>query len=132
MEDVMKLSFYGNVQTAVGVILVALSVGSATAAGDVVGTSDPASFSHSYGRAGGLVGSDRITALGKATGDGKQVGITYDKDVAERTNMPRGDGASGNVGIAYDKDVAERTNMQRAAKPDPAIKAVGVDAQRSN
>ena len=126
----MKFSFDGNVRTALGVILVALSVGSAAAGNDTVGTSDPESFGHSYGRAGGLVGADRITALGKATS--KQVGIAYDKDVAERTNLPRGDAKDGTVGIAYDKDVVERTNMQRAAKPDPAVKAVGVDAPRSN
>lgn len=126
----MKFSLYGNVRTALGVILIALSVGSAAAGNDTVRTSDPESFGHSYGRAGGLVGADRITALGKAAI--KDVGIAYDKDVAQRTNMPRGDAGHGTLGIAYDKDVVERTNMQRAAKPDPAIKAVGVDAQPSN
>jgi hypothetical protein len=33
------------------------------------------------------VGSDRVEAIGKATGD--RVGVLYDKDVAKRTNMPR-------------------------------------------
>ena len=125
----MKLSFFGNVRIALGVALIALSVGSAAAAGEVVNTRDSDSISRSFGRAGGLVGADRITALGKA---GTQVGIAYDKDVAERTNMPRADAGKGNIGVAYDKDVVERTNMQRADKPNPGVKAVGVDAPRSN
>jgi hypothetical protein len=43
--------------------------------------------------------------------------------------MPRQDAANGNVSITYDKDVAERTNMPRGEQP---IKAVGVPAKPAN
>lgn len=124
----MKFSSYPGVQTALGVILIVLGTGTVTAV-DTVGVASPETLAHSYGRAGGLVGADRITTLGRS--NSQQVGIAYDKDVAARTNMPRSDTGAGTVGIGYDKDVVERTNMQRAAK-DAAVKSVGVEAPRSN
>jgi hypothetical protein len=81
-----------------------------------------------YGNAGGLQGSDRVTLLGKATSGGKGVGITFDKDVAQRTNMQRDSAPSGQAGIAYDKDVAERTNMPRGQKSAP-IQEAGVTSK---
>jgi hypothetical protein len=38
--------------------------------------------------------------------------------------MPRDSANSGNIGITYDKDVAARTNMSRGEQPEP-IKAAG-------
>jgi hypothetical protein len=51
----------------------------------------------------------------KSTGD--RVGISYDQDVAKRTNMPREGGTKNDISITYDKDVASRTNMQRDVPP---------------
>jgi hypothetical protein len=106
-----------KVQAAVAATICALSIGSAFAGGEVLKTGDVNQMSHWYGNAGGLQGSDRVTFLGKtATGD-QQVGIAYDKDVAQRTNMQRESASSKEIGITYDKDVAERTNLPRSEKP---------------
>jgi opacity protein-like surface antigen len=132
LEDVMKLSSCGKARIALAAALMALSAGSAMADSDAVVTTNPESIGQGYGRAGGLVGSDRVMAIGK-TGVGQQaIGIGYDKDVAERTNMKRGEAPDAVLGVTYDKDVAERTNMQRGAKPEPATKSVGVPGQSSN
>ena len=52
-------------------------------------------------------------AFGAAAEDLSQVKIGFDKDVAARTNMPRGEGATGTLGVSFDQDVANRTNMGR-------------------
>jgi hypothetical protein len=79
-----------------------------------------------YGHAGGLTDSDRVMVLGKTTSAAKEVGIAYDKDVAQRTNMQRDSAStSGTATIVYDKDVAERTNMARGQKSVP-IQEAGV------
>ena len=119
----MKLDSVRNMRLALGATLVALSIGSALAAGDVLRTGDASTMDHWYGRAGGLAGSDRVEGITKATPGGDRVGITYDKDVATRTNMPRQDTGSGDVSITYDKDVAERTNMPRGEQPIKAVTA---------
>ncbi len=80
---------------------------------------------HWYGNAGGLQGSDRVTFLGKTHDRNQQVGITYDKDVAQRTNMQRDPASNGQIGIGYDKDVAERTNLPRNEKSAP-VQTTGV------
>ena len=100
---------------ALGIAMAWLSIGSALAAGDTLKTGDSHNLDKWYGHAGGLVGSDRVEAIGKATGD--RVGVLYDKDVAKRTNMPREDADKSNIAITYDKDVASRTNMQRDLPP---------------
>ena len=82
--------------------------GSAYAA-DIVSTGDLSTTDKWYGRAGGLAGSDRVNGL--HAGDAK-VGVSYDQDVAARTNMAR-ERTPGQVGVSWDRDVAARTNMQR-------------------
>ena len=72
---------------ALGIAMASLSIGSALAGGDTLKTGDSHNLDKWYGRAGGLDGSDRVEAIGKATG--ARVGISYDKDVAERTKVPR-------------------------------------------
>lgn len=95
----------------------------AGAAGPVLKSSDSSQFAHWYGRAGGLVGSERVVYLRGHGGSTAEVAITYDKDIAARTNMPsdRPEGAS--VEITYDKDIAKRTNMGRAQEPEAPVQA---------
>jgi len=114
-----------KVQLAVAAAIGALSIGSAVAGGDVLRSGDVNQMSRWYGNAGGLQGSDRVELLGKTTTGNQQVGVAYDKDVAQRTNMPRESASSKDIGIAYDKDVAERTNLPRSDKSTP-IQTTGV------
>ncbi|HTS53813.1 MAG TPA: hypothetical protein VMH26_11105 [Burkholderiales bacterium] len=122
------MTFKSNlkVRAAAAAAIGALSIGSAVAGSDVLQSGDINTMGQWYGHAGGLQGSDRVMVLGKPTSDAKQVGITFDKDVAQRTNMPRDSAPSGTAGIAYDKDVAERTNMPRGQKSTP-IQEAGVN-----
>jgi hypothetical protein len=85
----------------------------AVAADKMLTVADPGSMAQWYGRAGELVGSDRVMAMTKSAKAGTCVRVTYDKEVAERTNMHRREAANGCVSITYDKDVAARTNMPR-------------------
>lgn len=124
----MKLHSSLKTQAAVAATIGLLSIGSAVAGGDTLSTGNVDSMGQWYGRAGGLAGSDRVMAIGKASAGGNQISITYDKDVAQRTNMHRDSADSGNVGIAYDKDVAARTNMPRGEKSEP-IKAAGAQSR---
>jgi len=86
----------------------------------VLNSGDVGTMSKWYGRAGGLAGSD---AVSNARANGANVSITYDKDVAERTNMTRDPADGKNIGIAYDKDVADRTNMSRSQTAPESVKA---------
>jgi len=52
-------------------------------------------------------------ALGALAEDLGKVTITFDKDVAARTNMQRPDGDSSELNVSFDQDVANRTNMGR-------------------
>ncbi len=106
-----------NIRAAATAAFCVLSIGAAFAGGDALKTGDVDTMGQWYGRAGGLTDSDRVTALGKSTFANQQVGITYDKDVAERTNMQRGSASSKDIGITYDKDVVDRTNLPRSDKP---------------
>jgi hypothetical protein len=124
-ENMMKRNSSFKSQVAWATAIGMLSIGSALAGGDALSTGNVDSMGQWYGRAGGLVGSDRVMALGKASGDSNRVIIAYDKDVAQRTNMQRDSANNGNIGIAYDKDVAARTNMPRDETSGP-IKAAGV------
>jgi hypothetical protein len=106
-----------NIRAVATAAFCVLSIGTAFAGGDALKTGDADTMSQWYGRAGGLTDADRVTVLGKPATGNQQVGITYDKDVAERTNMPRESASSKQIGITYDKDVAERTNLPRSEKP---------------
>ena len=117
-----------KVQVAVAAVLGALSVGSAVAGSDILKSGNVDQMSQWYGNAGGLQGTDRVMVLGKSTSAGNEVGIAYDKDVAERTNLPRHQATTSTAGIAYDKDVADRTNMQRSEKSTP-IQEAGVSTK---
>ena len=121
----MTLKSHLKVQLAVAAAIGALSIGSAVAGGDVLKSGDVDTMSQWYGRAGGLQGSDRVTVLSKTQTGTTQVGITYDKDVAQRTNMQRDPASNGQIGIGYDKDVAERTNLPRNEKSAP-VQTTGV------
>ena len=82
---------------------------------DMVRGGDPSQMELWQGRAGGLLHSDRVTHL-RAPVAGAEVEVTYDKEVAQRTNMPREEGAVQKLAVSYDKEVAERTNMPRGDK----------------
>ena len=81
-----------------------------------------------YGRAGGLAGSDRVGGL--HTGSAK-VGVTYDPDIAARTNMQRSQAEPASVGVTYDADIAARTNMPRSGKA-PAAQEAGISGSNNN
>jgi hypothetical protein len=80
-----------------------------------------------FGRAGGIVGSDRVSAL--RAGD-KSIGVSWDQDVAARTNMSRERANTATVGVSYDQEVAARTNMGRGAAGP--VKAAGVEGTKAN
>ena len=67
-------------------VLAAGAGGSAIAAGPILKSGDISQASMWYGRAGGLVGAERVTHL-EGNSAATQVGVAYDKDVAARTNM---------------------------------------------
>ena len=103
------------------ILAAALSTGlSGGFAADMVRGGDVQSMSQWYGRAGGLAGSQRVKLL-TAHPRGMPVSVAYDREVAERTNMPRGGAAEGPVTVSYDREVAERTNMPRAGVAQPAV-----------
>ena len=122
----MELKRIARPRFALGAALAAVSLGNAVMAADILTVADPATMSQWYGRAGGLVGSDRVMAIAKGAKAGNPVRITYDKDVAERTNMHRQEAAYARVTISYDKDVAARTNMPRGNNTEQPTQAVGV------
>jgi hypothetical protein len=97
-------------------------------AADIVTSSNPDTITKSFGRAGGLAGSDRVSGLQTGTA---RVGVVYDADVAARTNMPRGEAPKTEVGVTYDADVAARTNMPRGGD-EPPHKAAEVGAPKTN
>jgi len=82
---------------------------------DMVHGGDPSQMELWQGRAGGLVHSGRVSHL-RVPAAGVEVGVTYDKEVAQRTNMPRQDDDPQILAVSYDKEVAERTNMPRSEK----------------
>jgi hypothetical protein len=79
---------------------------------DDVKATNPQTIAKSYGRAGGLAGSDRVMGLTVGT---QPVGVTYDRGIAERTNMSTDRAAETSLGVTYDEQIAERTNMQRGS-----------------
>jgi hypothetical protein len=105
------------------------SINAAFAAdGAIVGSSDLQNIDKWYGRAGGLTGSDRVSGL---TGPSKPLGVSWDQDVAARTNMSVNRDSNATVGVSYDADVAARTNMGRGTA-EPAVKAAGVEGAKAN
>ena len=111
-------------------VTAALTISTAFAAdGGVVGSSDLQNIDKWYGRAGGLTGSDSVSGL---TARSKPLGVSWDQDVASRTNMSvNRDTSDAKVGVTYDADVAARTNMGRGT-PEPATKAAGVEGAKAN
>jgi len=118
-----------NTKLFISAIAAAAAFSVAAYAADTVTSSDEATIAKSYGRAGGLVGADRVSGL--HTGNA-QIGIAYDADVATRTNMPRAQGGTAGVGVSYDADVAARTNMPRAGVNQAPNKAAGVEGTKTN
>jgi hypothetical protein len=109
-------------------IAAATAIAANVYAADVVTSGDLGTIDRWYGNAGGLQGTDRVMYLGTSQ---TKVGIAYDKDVAERTNMQRGEATHNEVGVSYDADVAARTNMQRGATPTGKATA-GIEGAKSN
>jgi hypothetical protein len=107
----------------------ALSVGVASAQSDAVKSNDAGTIGKSYGRAGGLVGSDRVQGLRPHGSASAPLGVSWDAEVAARTNMPIDRTRDAGVGVTYDQAVAERTNMPRGTSP---VQAAGVAGQKSN
>jgi hypothetical protein len=83
-----------------------------------------------YGRAGGLVGAQRISAL-HPNSSNPGIGVTYDRDVAARTNMSVDRSSGQGVTVTYDQEVAARTNMARSHDSAP-VQAAGVPGTKSN
>lgn len=104
------------------VIALALAGGlvadAAIAAGPTLKSGNISQVGMWYGRAGGLVGPDRVANL-QGNAANTDIAVTYDKDVAARTNMAVDRESNAPVAISYDKDVAERTNMPRGVEPQP-------------
>jgi hypothetical protein len=107
----------------------ALSVGVASAESTAVKSNDVGTINKSYGRAGGLVGSDRVKDLRVHTSSHAPLGVSWDAEVAARTNMPADRAAGAGVGVSYDHAVAERTNMPRGTAP---VQAADVADQKTN
>jgi hypothetical protein len=108
-----------NIKLFLSTIAAASALAGTAYAADVVTGGDLSSTDKWYGRAGGLVGSDRVTAL--RPGESK-LGVTFDQEVAQRTNMHREPVAS-QVGISRDAEVAARTNMPINGNPPPPATA---------
>jgi hypothetical protein len=103
-------------------IACAAGISTAQAQGPVLKSRNPAHFEQWYGRAGGEVGAQRVETLNAPAVPPASVSITYDTDVAARTNMQRDGVDNKEIGITYDQAVAERTNMERGKKePTPAV-----------
>jgi hypothetical protein len=98
-------------------------------AADVVTSGDLSAIDKWYGRAGGLTDADRISGLKAGT---TKLGVSYDADVAARTNMSRAQATHSEVGVSYDADVAARTNMQRGSAPADKATAAGIEGAKSN
>ena len=55
----------------------------------------------------------------RAASDTSALGVTFDADVAKRTNMQRLPGDVGTVKVTQDAAVMERTNMGDIARTNP-------------
>ena len=63
---------------------------------------------------------------------GAKVGISYDAEVAARTNMQHRDDKGGQLGVSYDAEVAKRTNMPRGTEPQEPSQAAGIEGKTHN
>jgi opacity protein-like surface antigen len=108
----------------------ALATTTAFADSDVLKAGDASTMSQWHGRAGGLVGAERIAALRSNHGN-PGIEITYDRAIAERTNMPVDRPAANSVGVTYDREVAARTNMARTQDAGQ-VRAAGTQAPKAN
>ncbi len=118
-----------NAKLLISAIATAAAFAANAHAADVVTSGDLSTVDKWYGRAGGLTDADRVGGL--KTGSTK-VGISYDADVAARTNMARGQATHTEVGVTYDADVAARTNMPRAGDSTGQAQAAGIEGAKSN
>jgi hypothetical protein len=84
-------------------------------------SAQPDQLAISYGRAGGLTGSDRMMHL--QVEGGPPVAVTYDRDVQARTGMPLDRPDRSPVTVVWDQAVAERTNMGLAKDASPTTSA---------
>jgi hypothetical protein len=107
----------------------AFSVGVASAAANDVRSSDVGSIGKSFGRAGGLVGFERIKDLSTHNASRSPLGVSWDADIAARTNLPADRAAGAGVGVSYDQAVAERTNMPRGQAD---VQAAGIEGRKTN
>ena len=118
-----------NAKLLISVIAAAAAFAVNAHAADVVTSGDLSTVDKWYGRAGGLTDADRVSALKAGT---TKVGISYDADVAARTNMARGQATHNQVGVTYDADVAARTNMPRTGDAAGQAQAAGTEGAKSN
>ena len=118
-----------NSKLLISVIAAAAALSMNAYAADQVTTSDANSIANGFGRAGGLIGVERVSGL---RAGGAQVGVAYDADVATRTNMPRAQATAKPVGVTYDVDVAARTNMPRGGDAQYPNRAAGVEGTKAN
>jgi hypothetical protein len=125
MEKIMNTKLLISIMAAAAAFAVNVQ------AADGVTSGDLNTIDKWYGRAGGLTDGDRaVTGLSTS---GAKVGISYDADVAARTNMQRGQAATNSqVGVTYDADVAARTNMPRGQDAAGQPKAAGIEGTKSN
>jgi hypothetical protein len=109
LEDKMNGKYAGAASRMLGVVALAVTMTSQMAMGDdTLRSGNVQTMDKWYGRAGGLVGSDRVMAIGAMQGE--RVGVVYDADVAKRNNLAPRD-ANADIAITYDKDVATRNNL---------------------
>jgi hypothetical protein len=123
------MSLRSKLSVSVLAVAAALSVGIASAESDAVTASDIGTIGKSYGRAGGLVGSDRVKGLSIHTRASAPLGVSWDAEVAARTNMPADRTGGGGIGVTYDQAVAERTNMPRGTPP---VQAADIAEKKAN
>lgn len=124
------MTIRNKLRTSVVVAVAALSAAGAFADSSVLKAGNLSTADHWFGRAGGLVGSDRVAALaGNASNPG--IGVAYDRDVAARTNMAVDRTTDQSVTVTYDRDVAARTNMGRSNDTAP-VQSAGAPAAKTN
>ncbi len=113
-------------------VAAAAAIGITTAFADssVLTAGDVSTIDQWYGRAGGLVGAQRIAAL-RANDANPGITVTYDRAVAARTNMSLDRPTHEGVTVTYDKEVAARTNMGRSQDAG-AVRAAGTQAPKAN
>jgi hypothetical protein len=123
------MSLRSKLSVSVLATAVAFSVGISFAAANDVKSGDINTIGKSFGRAGGLVGSDRINGLSTHNSADSPLGVSWDAEIAARTNMPADRAAGTGVGVTYDPAIAERTNMPRGTAD---VQAAGIEGRKAN